>query len=136
MIIDEESTVSRFLRAFVGWSQLQRDIVGVALVGSHARHTANQNSDVDLIILTLAVEKYFSSDDWLSQFGEVSDSRFEQWGRVQTLRAFYKHGLEIEYNFTNPDWASLPMDSGTQRVVKDGLKILCDPQGVLGALQG
>jgi len=44
--------VAIFPEAFDCWARAQRDIVGVALVGSHARDTANEESDVDLIIST------------------------------------------------------------------------------------
>jgi len=123
-----------FLEAFLAWSQLQADIVGVALVGSHARDTASETSDVDLIILTLDIGKYVSNLDWLSLLGDLMESRLETWGRVQAVRAFYENGLEIEYNFTEPEWAAMPIDIGTDRVVSNGMKILYDPQGLLAAL--
>ena len=44
-------------------------------------------------------------------------------------------GLEIEYNFSTPSWASLPVDAGTRRVLNDGVKILYDPTGLLDALR-
>jgi len=114
---------------------VQTDVVGVALVGSYARNAATEESDVDLVILTVDVTKYFQSKEWLSLFGEVEESRVENWGRVETIRAFYEDAFEIEYNFSAPNWADVPVDSGTRRVVSNGMKILYDPKGIFEALQ-
>ena len=123
------------LEAFVSWTKVQTDVVGVALVGSYARNAATEESDVDLVILTVDVTKYFQSKEWLSLFGEVEESRVENWGRVETIRAFYEDAFEIEYNFSAPNWADVPVDSGTRRVVSNGMKILYDPKGIFEALQ-
>ena len=68
-------------------------------------------------------------------FGTVTDSRNETWGCVETVRAIYETGGEIEYNFAAPAWAALPVDQGTKRVVTSGMKILFDPKRKLHALQ-
>lgn len=104
-------------------------------MGSHARHAATEESDIDLVILTVDVAKYLQSQEWLSLFGKVEESRVENWGRLTSIRAFYEDAYEIEYGFSAPNWADVPIDSGTRRVVSDGMKILYDPTGVLEALQ-
>lgn len=44
-------------------------------------------------------------------------------------------GVEIEFGFTQPTWASVdPVDAGTHRVVRDGLRPLFDPAGLLARL--
>ena len=127
--------IATFLKAFDCWARAQRDIVGVALVGSHARDTANEDSDVDVIILTSEVDKYSLDQLWISQFGAVQRCEPENWGRVKSLRVFYKDGTEVEYNFSTRDWASIPVDAGTYNVVADGMKIIHDPQRILKVLQ-
>jgi hypothetical protein len=67
--------------------------------------------------------------------GDVDEFKAEDWGKVTTLRAFYQGGLEVEYNFSAPDWADVPVDAGTRRVVSDGMRILFDLQGILKRLQ-
>ena len=121
--------------AFISWATAQADIEGIALVGSYARGTATENSDVDLIILTSKRARYLENHDWLSLFGEIERSSNETWGDVKTIRATYKTGLEIEYNFSTPSWAAVPIDAGTRRVLNDGMKILYDPTGILDALR-
>jgi hypothetical protein len=136
--------VKAFLDRFSGWASLRPDIEGVALVGSYAREVASEESDVDLIILTMQISKYMEPSltfglpprwPWASLFGEVTEFKVESWGRVKSLRVFYKDGLEVEYGFALPDWAGIPVDTGTHRVVSDGMKILFDPRGLLARLQ-
>jgi predicted nucleotidyltransferase len=127
--------VKAFLDEFSGWASLRPDIEGVALVGSYARDVANGESDVDLIILTKESESYLNDPSWASGFGEVGERKVEKWGRLKSLRVFYRDGLEVEYSFAFPDWADIPVDAGTRRVVSDGMKILVDPRGLLIRLQ-
>ena len=123
--------VSAFLETFNRWASAQPDVKAVALVGSHARDAATEDSDVDLLILTTDVAKYINDRSWVSLFGEVAECRVEDWGKVTSLRTFYKDGLEVEYGFSTPDWAKRPMDAGSLRVVTDGMKILFDSQNIL-----
>lgn len=120
---------------FVGWASGQPDIVGIALVGSYARRTATKESDIDVMILTDEVDKYFQNQRWAEQFGNVKLVREEDWGNVRTLRIFYQEGVEIEFNFTRADWAALPPDPGTYKVVSDGMQILLDPKGLILSLE-
>ncbi len=126
-----ESLLERFTR----WVSARPDVQGAALVGSYARAAATAESDVDLMILTTDVETYFRSYGWASMLGEVDELKAEDWGKVTALRAFYRGGLEVEYNFLAPDWADVPVNAGTRRVVSDGMRILFDPRGILKRLQ-
>jgi predicted nucleotidyltransferase len=127
--------VKAFLDKFSEWASLRPDIEGVALVGSYAREVANRESDVDLIILTKQPESYLNDPSWASGFGEVGERKVENWGRLKSLRVFYRDGLEVDYGFALPDWADIPVDTGTHRVVLGGMKILFDPRGLLTRLQ-
>lgn len=127
--------VSAFLDSFSSWASSQPDIEAVALIGSHARGTAAEDSDVDLLILTPDVDRYLLDRSWVSLFGEVAECREEDYGRVTSLRAFYGRGIEAEYGFAAPDWASAPIDVGTLRVVRDGMEVLYDPRGILAEMK-
>ncbi len=127
--------VSTFLGAFSRWASSQPDVKAIALVGSHARNAASEDSDLDLLILTTDVANYINDHAWVSQFGETTECRVEEWGKVTSLRTIYQHGLEVEYGFSTPDWAKRPMDAGSLRVVTDGMKILFDAQNILSEIQ-
>jgi predicted nucleotidyltransferase len=126
--------VDSFLQIFIAWVSNRPGIEGLALAGSRARGTPTEESDVDLIILTSERDQYFRNVDWLSQLGEVQWFQRETWGVVETIRAIYTGGLEVEYNFAAPSWVEVPVDAGTRRVVKEGFRILFDPQGKLEEL--
>jgi hypothetical protein len=127
--------VSDFLEMFSRWAGAQPDVKAVALVGSYARDAATEGSDVDLLILVADVSEYVHNQAWVSLFGEVAECREEDWGKVTSLRTFYEDGLEVEYGFTRSDWADMPIDAGSLRVVSDGMKVLYDPLRILSAVQ-
>jgi predicted nucleotidyltransferase len=132
--------VQPLLNKFTAWILEERDIKAAALIGSYARGDANQESDVDLLLLTKQISKYIEPAGdlrwrWVEQFGEVSRCRVEDWGAVRSLRVFYKDDLEVEFGVALPEWAGIPVDPGTHRVVSNGMKILFDPRGILAKLQ-
>jgi predicted nucleotidyltransferase len=127
--------VSAFLAEVNRWASAQPDVLAVALVGSYARDAALEGSDVDLLILTTEMAKYINDRSWVSLFGEVTEVRVEDYGKVTSLRTFYQGGLEVEYGLTTRDWARMPMDAGSRRVVSDGMKILFDPHRILSSLE-
>lgn len=126
--------VSALLRGAVAWAEGEPDVVGVALVGSHARGSARPDSDVDLVILARDPQPYLRDTRWPQRFGPVASCEPEDWGRVTSLRVLYEGGLEVEFGLTTPEWAELPVDAGTRRVVRDGMRVLHDPAGLLARL--
>lgn len=112
------------------------EIAAIALFGSHANGTARPDSDIDVLILTPNIQIHFEDDHYASCFGSFRYARREKWGSFETLRSFYReeHG-QIEFNFALPDWANLPANDEARRIIKDGMKILYDPQGILEKLQ-
>jgi hypothetical protein len=135
--VDQEFplSISTFLDSFSDWAHSQSDIDAVALVGSYARGGAKEDSDVDLMILTFVVDQYLQDRSWLSLFGQVREFHDEDYGRVMSVRSFYKNGLEVEYSFSTPDWAKPPLDAGTLSVVSEGMKVLYDPKGIISGMQ-
>ena len=126
--------IDQFLMDLRQWAEQQEDIAGVLLVGSHARGQAREDSDVDVVLLTLKPERYLGDRSWVAQFGSAARLEKEDWGRVTSLRVWYAGGLEVEFSWTEPDWASLPPDPGTRKVVSDGARIVFDREGMLAAL--
>jgi uncharacterized protein len=108
---------------------------GLALVGSWARGTQRQDSDVDLVLLSTEPFRYVDSDDWLCELGAAWLVRTRSWGEVTERRFALSGGLEVEICVGTPSWASTePVDAGTRRVVVDGMRVLHDPDGVLARL--
>ena len=123
--------VETFLDEFVRWMSDQPDIIGVALVGSHARGTASAASDVDLVILARDPAAWVSDANWPARFGAVTSQRIEDYGLVTSVRVHYEGGLEVEYGFAGEEWVAAPLENGTRAVVEAGVRILLDTNGAL-----
>lgn len=120
-----------FVSAFISWVSTQPDIKAVVLVGSYARGAASETSDIDLIILVNDPSQYLENTGWLSQFGTINKQQTEDYGRVISLRVWYVDGYEVEYGLATLDWAQLPLDEGTQRVIRDGMQVLFEREALL-----
>ena len=130
-----ERNVERFSSLVRAWAEADQDIEAVALVGSWARGTARPGSDVDLILIAGDPGRYLNDDAWLRRFGALRSVADEDWGVVQSRRAFYEDGLEAEFGLTTARWAAIhPFDAGTARVDRDGMRVLFDRSGDLGRL--
>jgi uncharacterized protein len=119
------------------WARRQVDVVGVALVGSWARSQARMDSDIDLVLLTSSKDRYVVGDGWVAE--AVSQPapiiRTEEWGPLTERRVRLPSGLEVEFGFATPSWASTdPVDPGTAQVVGDGCLPMVDPEGLLARL--
>jgi predicted nucleotidyltransferase len=123
---------NEFIKQFSHWVSTQADILSVALVGSHARNAAMDDSDVDLVIIVDDPPKYLIHDEWIARFGVVAKQQIENYGMLTSLRVWYESGLEVEYGFTTRNWAQIPLDEGTRRVIEDGARILFERVALLG----
>lgn len=126
-------SVRTLLEQVACWAADHDDVLAVGLAGSWARGTATPESDVDLVLVVVNVHELLVDDRWLWQFGEVAGVSNENWGLVQSRRVQYVDGPEVEFGLTTTEWAAVPLDPGTRRVVADGFVILHDPDGLLPA---
>ena len=118
--------VQNLLKEIKSWAYKNNDLDSLLLVGSYARNEVHQDSDIDLVLIFNNPKKYINNLDWIKEFGEIERYEIEYWGRVTSIRAWYKSGIEVEFGITSAEWAETPVDSGTFRVVSDGSKILVD----------
>ena len=132
------SPIAPLLEVVTAWAASRHDIVGLALVGSWARDTANPDSDIDLILLTPNPDAYRISSDWLTEFDwpklslSVRSYRDAKYGVVWSRHVELSDGTLVEFTFGFPSWAATcPCDAGTQSVVSRGCRVLFDPTGLL-----
>jgi len=118
--------VQNLLKKIKNWAHKNNDLNSLLLVGSYARNEVHQDSDIDLVLIFNDPKKYINNLDWIKEFGEIERYEIEYWGRVTSIRAWYKSGIEVEFGITSAEWAEIPVDSGTFRIVFDGSKILVD----------
>lgn len=123
--------VAPFLNDVTRWVAAQAGILALALVGSYARGTATESSDVDLVLIAHDPKRYLEKADWVRRFGTVEKQQVEDYGLLTSLRIWYRDGLEVEYGLTDERWAGVPLDEGTRRVIADGVRVLFERGDIL-----
>ena len=124
-------------RSVGDWARQQADIVGVAIVGSWARSQARTDSDIDVVVLTLGKDRFVTGEDWVVKAvsQEAKIVRTQEWGPITERRVRLPSGLDVEFGFAGPSWASTdPLDPGTAQVVLDGCIPLVDPADLFARL--
>lgn len=129
-----EAPQRRIIDAAERWAPTVVGLRAVGLAGSWARGTAKAGSDVDLIVVVDDVEAWVSSSEWIGDFGQSVSVVDEDWGMVRSRRVQYASGAEVEFGLTTIEWAAVPLDAGTARVIADGFRILHDPDDLLCAV--
>ena len=129
------ANVSEVLAAAHSLSRLVSGVVGIAVVGSWARAAGRADSDVDLVVLTNEPARLLDDRSWLSIFGNETVLVGERdCGLLQERRLRRPDALEVEVGVAGADWAALPPDPGTARVVPEGVHVLFDPEGLFAEL--
>lgn len=114
------------------WASRQSDVKALVLVGSYAYGRPRMGSDVDLVLLTSRPDRHAQGLDWILAFdAHAQVIRDQSWGPLRERRVRTRSGLHVELGIVSPDWASVPLDPGTARVLGAGSRVLHDPQGVL-----
>ena len=110
-------------------------IESIFIVGSYARGTNKENSDLDIVIITSNKSEMVLNQDFTQEFGEIDKQQTEYYGACTSIRVWYKNGKEIEFGIVEPSWISTPLDAGTYQVLSDGYKIIIDKKRYFEGLQ-
>jgi predicted nucleotidyltransferase len=114
----------KFLCEFRARASKETDILGAALVGSYARETASEESDVDLVIFSQSPDRLLADANWIRRFGTVLRMQSEAYEVLTSIRVWYKDGREVEFGITGEKWAALPLNEGTKQVIIGGMRVL------------
>lgn len=101
-------------------------IESIIIVGSYARGTNKENSDLDIIIITSNKAGMIADNQFAQSFGKVSKQQIEYYGACTSIRVWYKDEQEVEFGIVEPSWISIPLDTGTYKVLSDGYKVIID----------
>lgn len=133
--------VETVVAALKAWSEADRQVSGLALVGSWAQGRANAEADIDFVCIVGEPDRFRQDSSWMNAIdwpsagleqGHWSDCDY---GRACSRHLSFAGGAEVEVSFVPPDWASVdPVDPATRRVVADGLRVVHDRDGLLGRL--
>lgn len=102
------------------------DIECILIVGSVARGTNTIGSDLNIMIITTNKSFLVQDKSFIEYFGIVINSKIEYYRACTSIRVWYQDGNEIEFEIVDPSWISLPLDSGTRKVLTEGYKIIID----------
>lgn len=134
--------VERLLGAFATWSKGNAAIRGVALVGSwDTIDREHSEADLDVVMLVDDPQPYRSGSAWMTEIdwpaaglgtGHWTESDYEG---ACARHIKFADGGAVEVSFVTPEWASVaPVDPVTRRVAGNGMRVIHDPDGLLGRL--
>lgn len=126
--------ITDFINKVTTWAENEPLIDAVILIGSYARGAQKADSDIDLVVLTSDKQHYIENTQLLSFFENLDNVSVEFYGECTSVRVWYKSGLEVEFGFVSLKWIDVPLDSGTQRVLTDGYKILIDKRNIFSSI--
>jgi len=114
------------------WVTNVADVRAIAVVGSFARGASRPGSDLDLVLLC---ERPARFGPWLAEVPPLAPARFlyrRAWGPVTELRLRRRSGLHLDVGVAPLSWATVdPLSLGTARVLRDGVRIVHDPDQLL-----
>jgi hypothetical protein len=131
--------IEHIIRTVLVWATAQPKIRAVALVGSHARGTARQDSDIDLVLLVTDLQGFRANTAWIEQIDwQARDSHPQKWQDEDYGVAWSRRiwpaadSVQVELTFAPLSWANVdPPDAGTRQIISEGCQILYDPDGLL-----
>lgn len=118
--------IKDFINSLKEFSENDPHIESVIIVGSYARGTNKKSSDLDIVIITSNKTEMITNQDFIQGFGEVTQKQTEYYGACTSIRVWYKNGQEVEFGIVEPSWIEKPLDSGTNKVLSDGYRIILD----------
>lgn len=101
------------------------DILAIILCGSYARGEQDDDSDIDIMIVTEDKGKWLENDGWTAEILRADSITREKWGIVETFRCFAGE-TELEINIAPAEWIALSEDKGTRQVLESGYSIIYD----------
>jgi hypothetical protein len=134
--------VEQLLSALKAWSAGNKRVRGVALVGSWtSEERAHAEADADIVLVVDALDDFRSQSAWMAEIDwNAAGLGPGHWSECDYAGACSRHltfedGAEIEVSFVPTQWASVePVDPVTRRVAGNGMRVVHDPDGLLGRL--
>ena len=133
--------IEQLLSALKTWSGKCQGVQALALVGSWAAGRDHAEADVDIVCVVDDPDRFRADSTWMGEIDWPSAGlAVGRWTDVDYGQARSRHlafgdGEEVEMSFVDAGWAAVdPVDQGTRRVAAEGMRVLHDPNGILGRL--
>ncbi|MDX2156868.1 MAG: hypothetical protein SFW09_10205 [Hyphomicrobiaceae bacterium] len=134
--------IEQLLTALKTWSTGNVRIKGLALVGSWGEtDRLHAEADLDLVLIVDDPDRFRTESAWMGEIdwpaaglglGHWSECDY---GRVCSRHLKFEDGAAVEVSFVAPSWAAIdPVDPATRRVAGNGMRVVHDPDGLLGKL--
>lgn len=133
--LNEQDMQERFINKLKEFSMSEDHIECAVIVGSYARGTNKEDSDLDICLVTANKKEMVENPDFVKQFGAFSKMQTEYYGACTSIRVWYENGLEVEFGIVEPSWIHLPLDNGTRKVLNDGYKVIVDKKNYFQNLE-
>lgn len=120
--------MEKIIQELKDFSAKNRHIKSTLIVGSYARGTNREDSDLDVVIITSKKDEMVENQQFVECFGEVKKKQIEYYGACTSIRVWYKDGQEVEFGIVTPTWMDKPLDEGTRKVLSDGYLVIEDKE--------
>lgn len=134
--------VEQLLSALKTWSGKNPCVKGMALVGSWAAEDRDHaEADADIFLVVDDPQFFRTESAWMGEIDWIAAGLGPghwsecDYGRICSRHLKFSDGAEVEVNFVPPEWASVdPVDPVTRRLAGNGMRVVHDPEGILGRL--
>lgn len=131
----KKKKVEEYIKEVKSFFASRTDIVAKAIIGNHSRTIDENNWQIQFLFVTAEIQPHLEDNRVICCLGRVSKVFCEQWGDFKTKRVLYNNSVVLEFNFIEPDKLFSPVNDELYCLVKDGLSIIDDSQGLLANLQ-
>jgi hypothetical protein len=137
----DSQRIEKLVTALKDWSRKSSRVKGAALLGSWPGEKHHAEADVDIVLIVDDPARYRAESNWMTEIDWPAAGLDQgHWSECDYGRACSRHfkfhdGAEVEVSFVDPTWASVdPIDPSTRRIAASGMRVIHDPNGLLGRL--
>ncbi|MFV0298124.1 MAG: hypothetical protein ACK5JT_18630 [Hyphomicrobiaceae bacterium] len=132
----------KILQAMKNWSCGNRHIRGMAVVGSwDDEDRAHAEAHLDMVFVVEEPDRFRSCELWMREIDWNAAALGEgRWSDCDAGCGCARHlsfddGTRVEVSFVPRSWAEVdPIDAATRRIAGNGMRVVHDPDGLLGRL--
>ncbi|MGD9805981.1 MAG: hypothetical protein AB7E81_08685 [Hyphomicrobiaceae bacterium] len=134
--------VEQFLSTLKAWAGNNQRVKGLALVGSWGADDRDRaEADADIVLIVDEPDHFRAQSAWMGDIdwgaAGLGGGRWSEcdYGPICSRHFKFDDGPEIEVSIVGAQWAAVdPIHPVTRRVTGNGMRVVHDPDGLLGRL--
>lgn len=99
-----QTKYEKFIHMLREFAEITTHIESVIIVGSYARGTNKEDSDLDIVIITSNQSEMVAHQDFVLNFGEVIKKQTEYYGACTYVRVWYKNHIVNNHGYDCIYW--------------------------------